>query len=164
MGTADDEIARKYGDALSDAAFVFAGHGIEFCFPWNGDLDDFKKDAPVPVAGIGALPILAGWALAALGIAVVLGLAYLLYVLKVASPIQNKVIEYCDKLAKNGSPEDIRTCVAALQSMEKNGNPDLLGFLGDALKPIITVLAIGVAIYVGAMFLPGILARRKAAA
>ena len=31
-------------DALSEAAMVFADHGIEFCLPWNGDLDDLERE------------------------------------------------------------------------------------------------------------------------
>lgn len=31
-------------DALSDAAFAFADHGIEFRLPWNGDLDDLEGE------------------------------------------------------------------------------------------------------------------------
>lgn len=31
-------------DALSDAAFAFADHGIEFRLPWNGNLDDLEGE------------------------------------------------------------------------------------------------------------------------
>ena len=31
-------------DAISDAAMVFAGHGIEFSLPWNCDLDDLERE------------------------------------------------------------------------------------------------------------------------
>lgn len=126
----------------------------------EGDLDQFKKDPPV--SGMGAGPIvIGGWALAALGIAAVLGICYMTYVIKIAAPIQNKAIEYCDQLAKSGNDEDKRACLAALQKIQENGNSDLLGFLGKAISPIVWVAAVGLGLYVAAMVLPGILARRR---
>ena len=126
----------------------------------SGDLDQFKKEPPV--AGMGIAPIvIGGWALAALGIVVVLGACYMVYVLKIAAPIQNKAIEYCDQLAKSGTNEDKRTCLAALQKIQENGNADLLGFLGKAISPIVWVAAVGLGLYVAAMVLPGMLARRR---
>jgi len=129
----------------------------------NGHLDDFKET--VPMAGFGgpeviaAPPLLAGWALVALGVTAVLGICYLVYVFKIASPLQQKLIEYCDKLAKSGDPNATQACVQSLESMQKSGNADLASFFGSALQPVIVVAGIGVAFYVGSLLLPGVLAR-----
>lgn len=128
----------------------------------NGHLDDFKQ--AVPVAGfsgpevIAAPPLLAGWALVALGVTAVLGICYLVYVFKIASPLQQKIIEYCDKLAKSGDPAATQACVQSLESMDKNGNAGLASFFGTALQPVIAVAAIGLAVYVGSLVLPGVIA------
>lgn len=129
----------------------------------NGHLDQFKENPPV--AGIGGpeIPAAAVYALAALGVVLVLGLCYLFYVWQIGSPITDKVIEYCDKLSKSGTQDDLRTCVQALQSMEQNGNSNLLNFMGDALKPVGIVLAVGAVVYLGSLLLPGLLARRATA-
>jgi hypothetical protein len=125
----------------------------------SGDLSQFKTDPPV--AGMGfALPVV-GAGLAVLGVVLVAGICYILYVCKIAAPIQNKAIEYCDQLAKSGTDEDKRTCLAALQKIQENGNADLLGFLGKTISPIVWVAAVGLGLYVAAMVLPGILARRR---
>jgi len=126
----------------------------------NKHLDDFKQEPPI--AGMGNPVLLAGWALAALGIVLVLGICYLVYVFKIASPIEQKVIEYCDKVSKTGTPADTQACVQALTSMQKDGNAGLLGFMGTILQPVVIVAAIGVAIWIGSMLLPGLLARKAA--
>ena len=129
----------------------------------NGHLDDFKQNVPGPVAGFGgpeviaAPPLLAGWALVALGVTAVLGICYLVYVFKIASPLQQKIIEYCDKMAKSGDPAATQACIQSLESMEKSGNAGLASFFGTALQPVIAVAAIGLAVYVGSMFLPGMI-------
>lgn len=44
-GSHDHEApAMSEDDAISEAAMVFANHGIEFCLPWNGDLDDLERE------------------------------------------------------------------------------------------------------------------------
>jgi hypothetical protein len=125
----------------------------------SGDLDQFKNEPPT--AGMGfALPVV-GIGLVLFSAVLVGGACYMIYVLKIAAPIQNKAIEYCDQLAKSGNDEDKRTCLAALQKIQENGNADLLGFLGKAINPIVWVAAIGLGLYVAAMVLPGMLARRR---
>jgi hypothetical protein len=129
----------------------------------NGHLDQFKTSPPV--AGMGGPELLAGWALVALGVTLVLGICYLVYVFKIAAPIQQKIIEYCDKMSKSGNPDDTRACVQSLESMQKNGNADLASFMGTILKPVIIVAAVGAAAYLGFLFLPGLLkGSRKAVA
>lgn len=50
MDAAHDRIGELFtqpmseADAISEAAMVFAKHGIEFCLPWNGDLDDLERE------------------------------------------------------------------------------------------------------------------------
>jgi len=131
----------------------------------NGRLDDFKQNVPVPVAGFGgpeviaAPPLLAGWALVALGVTVVLGICYIIYLFTIASPLQQKIIEYCDKMSKSGNPDDTKACMQSLQSMQEKGNPNLASFFGTALQPLIVVGAVGLAVYVGSLVLPGVIAR-----
>lgn len=131
----------------------------------NGHLDDFKQT--VPVAGfsgpevIAAPPLLAGWALVALGVTAVLGICYLVYVFKIASPLQQKIIEYCDKMAKSGDPAATQACIQSLESMDKSGNAGLASFFGTALQPVIAVAAIGLAVYVGSLVLPGMIASAR---
>ena len=155
--TADDVMA--HADSVVKAFRTFVD------LDKNGHLDQFKKNPPA-TSGMGGpeLPAAAIYALAALGVVLVLGLCYLFYVWQIGSPITNKVIEYCDKLTKTGTPDDQRACVQALQSMEQNGNSNLLNFMGGILSPIVTVAAIGLAVYIGSLVLPGILARRRASA
>jgi hypothetical protein len=127
----------------------------------NGHLDQFKTTPAAPAAGVGALPVLAGWALAALGIVLVLGICYLVYVWQIGSPITDKVIAYCDKLSKTGTADDMRNCIAAMQSIQKGGNPDLLGFMGSLLQPLAWVAAIGLGLYVASLVVPMMLASRR---
>jgi len=129
----------------------------------NGHLDQFKTNPPA-TSGMGGpeLPAAAFYALAALGVVLVLGLCYLFYVWQIGSPITNKVIEYCDKLTETGTPDDQRACIQALQSMEQNGNSNLLNFMDGILQPIVVVAAVGLAIYAGSVFLPILLAGRAA--
>jgi hypothetical protein len=125
----------------------------------SGDLEKFKS-AP-PVAGMGfALPVV-GIGLVLFSAVLVGGACYIIYVTQIAAPIQDKAIEYCDQLAKSGNDDDKRACLAALQKIQENGNADLLGFLGKAISPIVWVAAVGLGLYVAAMVLPGILARRR---
>jgi hypothetical protein len=130
----------------------------------DGHLDQFKTQPATAGLRGPELPAAAIYALAALGIVLVLGLCYLFYVWQIGSPITNKVIEYCDKLVKTGTPDDQRTCVQALQSMDAKGNSNLLNFMGGMLSPLVTVAAVGLAVYIGSLVLPGILARRRASA
>lgn len=130
----------------------------------NGHLDQFKSQPATAGLQGPELPAAAIYALAALGVMLVLGACYLFYVWQIGSKITNKVIEYCDKLTKSGTPDDQRACIQALQSMEQNGNSNLLNFMGGILQPIVTVAAIGLAVYIGSLVLPGILARRRASA
>jgi hypothetical protein len=151
-GNITQEEAMAHADSVVQtfATFVDLSKG--------GDLDQFKSDPPV--AGMGAF--VAGWAAVALGSVVVGGICYMLYVLAVAAPIQNKAIEYCDQLTKSGSAEDQRMCVSAMQKMQESGNVDLLGFFGKMLNPVMWVAAIGVGLYVAYLIVPGIIARRRA--
>lgn len=121
----------------------------------NGHLDHFK--AAQPTSGLGMT-----WAVAAVAIVAVLGVCYLLYVWQIAAPVQNKVFEWCDKLTTkaDASDADLRACVAAATSMTEHGNGSLGNFLGDALKPLGVVIAIGAAVYIGSLILPSMLARR----
>jgi len=161
--TADEAMAHAQSIVQTFQAFVDLDK--------NGHLEEFKQNAPAPVAGLGgpeviaAPPLLAGWALVALGVATVLGICYIIYVFTIASPLQQKIIEYCDKLSKSGNPDDTKACVQSLQSMQQKGNAGLADFMGTALAPVITVAAIGLAVYVGSLILPGMLLRaRKGAA
>lgn len=116
----------------------------------NGHLEDMKK--PTPVAGMGFEPTTTMIvAIAVLGVVVVIGFAYIFYVIKLASPAQQKALEWCDKVAKEGSKEDAMACVNAAASIVKNGNLDLMGVFSSALSPIFVVLAIGAAFYMAPM-------------
>lgn len=125
----------------------------------SGDLEQFKSKPAV--AGMGLLLPVVGIGLVLLTAILVGGICYILYLTKIAAPIQNKAIEYCDQLAQSGDNEDKRRCLTALQKIQENGNADLLGFLGKAISPIVWVAAVGLGLYVAAMVLPGMLARRR---
>lgn len=113
----------------------------------NGHLEDMKK--PTPVSGMGFEPTTTMIvAIAVLGVVVVIGFAYIFYVIKLAAPAQQKALEWCDKVAKEGTKEDAMACVNAAVSMQKSGNEALANVFGTALAPIFTVLAIGAAFYI----------------
>jgi hypothetical protein len=116
----------------------------------NGHLAQFKKNAPV--AGLGLAPAIIA-AIAAVGVVLVIGVCYLFYVVKLAAPAQQKALEWCDKVAKDGTKEDAMACVNAAVNMEKAGNQNLANVFGTALAPIVTVVAVGAAFY----FLPFII-------
>lgn len=40
----NEPVTSEEADALSDAAFAFANHGLEFKLPWNCDMDDLERD------------------------------------------------------------------------------------------------------------------------
>jgi len=119
----------------------------------NGHFDDFKKKSQV--AGLGIAPAIIA-AIVAVGIVLFLGLVYLIYVVKLAAPAQQKALEWCDKVAKDGSKEDAMACVNAAVSMQKNGNLNLSNVFGTALAPIFTVLAIGAAFFMAPYVIQGI--------
>jgi len=129
----------------------------------GGHLDQFKTTPPAPTSGLGGpeAPLLAGWALAALGIVLMLGICFLFYTWQITSPTTDKVIEYCDKLSKTGTPDDQRACVQAMQNIQKNGNSDLLGFMGKLLEPLAWVAAIGLGLYVASIVVPPMLMARR---
>lgn len=129
----------------------------------NGHLGDFKKHQPVPTSGLGTPPLIVA-AIIALGIALVLGICYLVNVFMIAAPAQRKAIEWCDQLAKGGSKEDIMTCVTAAENMQKNGNDALASVFKSAVMPIATVLAVGTALYMLPHVLKGVQGLRAAKA
>jgi hypothetical protein len=119
----------------------------------SGHLSDMKKSKPV--AGLGVAPAIVA-ALIALGVVVVLALVYLIMVTKVGSDAQAKALEWCDKVAKEGSKEDAMACVNAAASMQKNGNANLGAIFAGALTPIVAVLAIGAAFWMLPTVIQGI--------
>jgi hypothetical protein len=127
----------------------------------NGHLEDFKKNPPV--SGLGVAPLVI-WAIAVLGVAVVLGICYLVNVFMVAAPAQQKAIAWCDQLAKSGNKDDIMTCVNAAENMQKNGNENLASVFKGALTPIVVVLAVGTALYMAPYVLKGFAGLRTARA
>lgn len=132
----------------------------------NGHLEEFKTPAPVPTSGLGiapALPAIAGWALVALGVVLMLGICYLVYVFWIAAPAQKKALEWCDKIAKTGTPDQLQACVNSVADMQKNGNANLGNFLTSAVTPIVTVAAIGGALYFGSLLLPSVIANLRKA-
>jgi hypothetical protein len=120
----------------------------------NGHLDALKQTPPTtstPTSGFGVVPeILAavGWEVAVFGVVLVAGLCYLVYIFWVALPTQKKVLDWCDKVAKTGTPEQTMACVNAAVSAEKNGNPGLGGVFGTFISPLVAVAAVAGALYV----------------
>jgi len=126
----------------------------------NGHLDDFKVH---PVSGLGVAPLVI--AFIAIGAVLVLGLAFCFYQASIGSNAQQKIFKWCDDLnSKPGaSQEDLRSCISAAENMATHGNPGLGDMFGDLLKPIGVVIALGAAIWVASLVLPGILARKVVA-
>lgn len=167
------EQAMRSGKITADDAMAHADSVVKVFRTFvdlnkNGHLDQFKTPAapaaaPPATSGLGGpeLPAAAIYALAALGVVLVMGLCYMFYVWQVGAPITDAVIAYCNKITASGG--DASACVQSLQSMAQNGNSSLLNFMGGILQPIATVAAIGLAIWIGSMILPGVLARRATA-
>jgi hypothetical protein len=126
----------------------------------NGHFADLKKKPP-PVAGLGLAPALIA-AIVAIGVVLLLGLCYLIYVIKLAAPAQQKALEWCDKVAKEGSKEDAMACANLAASMEQKGNPLLGNIFAQALTPIFVVLAIGAAFWIAPTVIQGIRKTRAA--
>lgn len=121
----------------------------------NEHLGDLKKQKPV--AGLGFEPTTTMVvAIAVLGVVVVIGFCYIFYVIKLGAPAQQKALEWCEKVAKEGSKEDSMACVNAAVNMEKNGNLNLANVFGTALAPIFVVLAIGAAFFMAPTVIQGI--------
>jgi hypothetical protein len=119
----------------------------------TGHLDALKQKppAPTPAAGFGVLPeILAavGWEVAVLGVVLFAGCCYLVYIFWVALPTQKKVLDWCDKVSKTGTPDQTLVCVNAAISAEKNGNPGLGGVFGSFIKPLVAVAVVGASLYI----------------
>jgi len=110
----------------------------------NGHLDKFKKGAPV--AGLGIAPAIIG-AIAAVGVMLLIATCYLFYVFQIAAPAQKKALEWCDKVAKSGTNDEIMACVNAANESAKTGNPNLGGMFGSAVAPLVAVAAVGGALY-----------------
>jgi len=127
----------------------------------HGGLDDLKEGAAVSGLGIAWLALLpagAWWAISVIGIAAILGLAYLLHGVFVTSPVQRKAINVCDELAKLGKTAESQAC---FESVEKMGAPaDPFGGLTEKLGLALTIVIV---LYGASLALPGLVRAGKEA-
>jgi hypothetical protein len=128
----------------------------------DGGFDDLKVE--MPAAGLGfawlaALPAGAWWAITAVGVAVVLGFAYLLHGVFVTLPVQEKTLDTCMKLAEKGLIASSERC------FEQMPNPDQAAPWAAPLRTLSYVVIGGIALYAVSLALPHLLrARREARA
>jgi len=113
----------------------------------SGHLSDLKPGVPTSGLGFEPTTTMIVAAIITIGVVVLMGFCYTMYVIKLAAPAQDKALAWCDKVSKEGTKEDAMACVNAAASMEKSGNLELASVFGTALSPIIAVIAIGAAFY-----------------
>lgn len=160
------EAALRAGKITSDELVAHAS-SVTKIFQTFSDLDKtnhlgtLREQPPVATSGP-EMPLLAGWALATLGIVLFIAVCYLITVFWVTAPAQKKALEWCQKVVDQGTKEDTMACASAAQSMQQHANADMMDFFKSAVTPIVAVLAVGAAFYM-APFIIGQVRKIRAA-
>jgi len=127
----------------------------------HGGLDALKH--PEAVSGLGfafALPVAAWVAISVVGVAAVLGLAYLLHGVLVTGPVQTKALHTCEELAKMGKAMESAACFEVIDKLGAPAAP-----WGNLADKVGMGIAIAVVLYGASLALPHLMrARRQASA
>lgn len=140
-----EEQLRKHADTVARMCDAFA------IIDADGGFNDLKPGA---TSGVGWTFVVSGLAaVAIIGVAAVLGIAFVVYGIFVTLPAQDKALALCDKLIAEGRTDEAQSCIQAANAIP---NPENAAPWGNTIKTVTSIAVAGVALYVASLVLPSV--------